>query len=241
MATAQNIIEEALRLIHVLRPNATFTGGGQEYPISLDALNQVIDGFSVDGATIYQEVREQFPLNGSPSYTMGTGGTFNTTRPIKLRAAGVTATDGSKPAEICQSERFERILDRSVTGAFIDLLTCDYASPIATIYVWPAPATGTLELWSYKPLTQFAALTDTVTFPPGYLATLKYNLAVALVSEFPGAVLDQWVMQKAIETRAALAALNMQTIGAPTPPLGTPIAQTPLRELGVEQPLPAIG
>ena len=249
MPSVQNICDEALRLIHVLAPNSAFAttqqGGNtvpasQDYQICLDALNAIIDGFSVDGATIYQTVNETFSLTGAASYTWGTGGNITTPRPEKIRAASVSTTDGSMPVEVVTPERFETIIDRTVTGSYADYLVCDYGYPQATIMLWPAAANGgTLNLWSYKPLAGVVYLSDVIAFPPGYLETLKFNLAVVLASEFPGAILDQWVGQKAEATNARLAQLNAVTIGAPAAPLRPVPLQQPLQEIDLEQGKPA--
>ena len=241
----QNICDEALRLIKVLRANQSFStqvqGGNtlpasQEYQICIDALNQLIDGFSIDGSTIYQTVHETFALTGAASYTWGTGGTIATARPEKIRAASVVTSDGSMPIAVVTPERFETIIDRTVTGQYADYLVCDYGFPQATITLWPAANTGgTLNLWSYKPLTGVVYLSDPIVFPPGYLEVLKFNLAVSLASEFPMAVLDPWVGQKAMETKARLAQLNAVTIGAPNAPLRPVPLQQPLQETDLEQ------
>ena len=247
--TVQNICDEALRLIKVLRANQSFATqvqggntvpGSQEYQICLDALNQVIDGFSVDGATIYQTVHETFNLTGAASYTWGPGGAITSSRPEKIRAASVVTTDGSMPVQIVSPERFETIIDRTVTGNYADYLVCDYAYPQVNITLWPAAANGgTLNLWSYKALTGVVYLSDAINFPPGYLETLKFNLAVVLAGEFSGAVLDQQVFQKAEASKARLAQLNAVTIGAPEAPLRPVPLQQPLQEIDLEQGKPA--
>ena len=243
--TVQNLCDEALRLIHVLRANASFAtqvqGGNtvpacQEYQIALDALNQVIDGFSVDGATVYQVVHETFALTGAASYTWGLGGVINTARPEKIRAAAVIqSTTASMRVAIVTPEKFETIIDISRAGKFADMLVCDYANPLATISLWPIVATGTLDLWSIKPLTAVVYLSDAISFPPGYLETLKLNLAVMLASEFPTGRLDQWVFQKAGDCKARLAALNMVTIGEPMPPLPPLPIQQPVAGSDIAQ------
>ena len=242
--TVQNICDEALRLIHVLRANTSFTtsvqGGNivpacQEYQIALDALNMVIDGFSVSGATIYQVVHETSTLTGTASYTWGPGGHITSSRPEKIRAAAVIQADASMRIAIVSPEKFETIIDRTRTGNYADMLVCDYANPQATISLWPIVASGTLDLWSIKPLVGVVYLSDAITFPPGYLETLKFNLAVALASELVGATLDQWVVQKAMDSKAQLAALNAVTIGAPMPPLPPLPVQVQAAETQIDQ------
>jgi len=231
--TVQNIADEALQLIGILVPGRG--ANPAEYQAVLDALNQIVDAFSADGLTIYQMVREVFVLTGMPSYTIGASATFNTTRPEKIRAAAVISTNGSMPCQVVSAEKFSSIIDRSATGAFADFVCCDYDFPISTIYLWPAPASGSLELWSYKPLTGFVALTDTVNFPPGYLECLKFNLAVVIAPMFPGARLAQTIPAKAQMAKASLGALNAVTIGNPAPPMTPVPLQQPLTAVDIEK------
>jgi hypothetical protein len=140
---------------------------------------------------------------------------------------------------IVTPEKFETIIDISRAGKFADMLVCDYANPLATISLWPIVATGTLDLWSIKPLTAVVYLSDAISFPPGYLETLKFNLAVVLASEFPGAILDQWVGKKAEDTKSRLAQLNAVTVGAPAAPLRPVPLQQPMQEIDLEQGKPA--
>ncbi len=231
--TVQNIADQALMLIGVL--TAGRTANSIEYQIVLDALNELVDAFSADGATIYQLVREVFPLIGMPNYPIGPSALWNTARPEKIRAAAVIGTNGSMPCQIVTPEKFSTIIDRGATGAFADFICCDYDFPISNIYLWPGPLTGSIELWSYKPLAAFTALSNTVAFPPGYLEVLKYGLAVAVAPMFPDAKLSPAVLSKAQTARAVVGALNAVTIGNPAPPVMPTPLQQPRPILDIEK------
>jgi hypothetical protein len=220
--TVQNIVDEALRLIKVLRANASFTTGSAEYQTCVDALNQVVDAFNADGTSIYQIVRESLSLTGAATYTIGTGATFNTVRPEKIRAASIfVSNNAQQKVEIVSAEKFTALADRVRTGLFADMLFYDAAYPNGNISLWPIPLTGaTLDLLSLKPVALFVAITDTVAFPPGYLEALKYALAVAIEPEFPDAVMNPAIVARAAATRASLATLNEVAIGGAMPPLG---------------------
>jgi len=230
--TVQDLIEAAARECGVI----TF---GQalntvEYANCILSLNALLGQFSVEGLTVYFVVRDAFALTGAASYTFGVGGTFNTARPEKIRGAAVINSGGSMPADVVGPERWSHILDRTVTGAFADMLTCDYAFPLANVYLWPNPTAGTLELFSVKPMAQVAALTDVVVYPPGYERALKFNLAVAIAPELAGSKLSDVTVSEAKESKAALAGINAMALGAPVPPAGNR-PQNPPQNEDIEQ------
>jgi hypothetical protein len=79
---------------------------------------------------------------------------------------------------------------------------CDYAMPVATVFVFPRPRfTGSpapqLELYTWVPLQQFADLVTSYALAPGYERAVIYNLAVELAPEF-GAQIQPAVSEVAI-------------------------------------------
>lgn len=230
--TVQDLIEASARECKALYAGRTLATG--EYANCLIALNALLGQFSVEGLTVYFIVRDALTLTGATTYTIGTGGTFNVARPEKIRSAAVIVATGSMRCEVVSPEKFSEIVDRTVTGSFADFLCCDYAFPIANLYIWPAPASGTLELFSIKPLTAVAALSDTVSFPPGFETAIKLNLAVILAGELPGSNLSETTIQAAKDAKAALAGMNAMALGTPRPP-ASPGPQQPLQVTDIEQ------
>ena len=83
MYTANDIIRSAMRLIQVSAVDTDLTAS--ELQDGLESLNRMLDSWSADELTLYQVIREQFPLvSGQNPYTMGYGGNFNTSRPMKI-------------------------------------------------------------------------------------------------------------------------------------------------------------
>jgi hypothetical protein len=230
--TVQDLIEASARECGALFAGRTLATG--EYANSIIALNALLGQLSIEGLTVFSIVRDALTLTGATAYTIGTGATFNTARPEKIRSAAVIVSGGSMPCQVVSPEKFSEIIDRTVTGAFADFLCCDYAFPTANIYLWPAPASGTLELFSVKPLAAVANLSDTISFPPGYETAIKYNLAVVLATELPGAKLTDATLKLAETTKAAVGAMNAAALGAPGPPRG-PGPQRPLQATDIEQ------
>jgi hypothetical protein len=87
MTTASDIVSRSLRLIGVLgQGRRTLTAN--ELADGIDALNSMLESFSLERLMVYQILEENFSLViGTGSYTIGTGGTFNTTRPVKIENA----------------------------------------------------------------------------------------------------------------------------------------------------------
>jgi hypothetical protein len=70
---------------------------------ALAALNQLVSNWSSAGVPIYTVARDVLSLTGAASYTIGTGGTIATARPVKLKSAMVSNGGVSMPAEIVTS------------------------------------------------------------------------------------------------------------------------------------------
>lgn len=218
MTLQQGIVDPAFKLLGLIASGRTMATG--EYADALDAVNALLDMSSAEEEMILQIAHETFAVTGAQSYTMGPAATFNTARPIRIRAAAVIAPTGaSQGVRVLTAEQFAaEVEDRTAVGAFADRLTCDYVAPISTLYLNPAPGLGQLELWSLKALTNFAAMTDAVTLAQGYLEYLKFNLAVNLAPAFAGAKLTDSVVAKAQATKAGLRDLYRRTLGDPLEP-----------------------
>lgn len=187
--TALDLLSSSLRLIGVL--------GEGEIPssnVSTDALltlNDMIDSWSTQQLLIPNQIREVFPVvSGQQTYTMGTGGNFNTSRPMQIvraliQLAGVTPVI-ELPMEILTMEQYAGVIQKGTQSTFPLALYSDNANPMTNISVWPVPtdSTNNLVFYSWKPLTNIAALTTQIILPPGYRRALRYNLSLDLAPEY---------------------------------------------------------
>ena len=94
MATALDIITGALRDIGIL--DAIEIPSDEDAAVGLTYLNDLLEAWSNEGLTVYTQSQNSLTLTGAASYTVGSGGTFNTTRPIFpesaiYRSQGVTS------------------------------------------------------------------------------------------------------------------------------------------------------
>jgi hypothetical protein len=209
--TAKELINAAGRLIGELRSGRTFSDA--ELADMLVSLNQMLGEWSEEQFGIFQIARDQLPLTGAPSYTMGTGGTLATTRPVRITSAATLTTGGSSmPTQVADAATWAaRVYDDTEIGAFVELVFPDYGLPLITLRVWPRPATGSLILYSLKPLTAFAALTDTVTLPSGYEEGLIYGFACKIAPEFSKRPTEE-VIAIADRARLAIGKTNAQLL-----------------------------
>lgn len=215
MATARDVIKRSMRILGVTASGETPSSA--EISDGLTALNEMIESFSTENLIIPNVVREEFTLvSGTQSYSIGSGATFNTTRPLDIESATLENQAASPTSEyklrILNSEEWARIETKDETS---DIPTCLYYEQTyanGTINLWPKPsAANKLVLYSKKPLTSFSSANDTVTLPPGYLRMLAFNLAVEWASEFGKAVSGE-VFETARESKANIKRQNIQPI-----------------------------
>jgi hypothetical protein len=182
--SALDIITGAAKLLGVLFKSETLSA--DEAADGLVTLNDMLDSWSNDGLIGSASTIESFSLTGASSYTIGSGGTFSTTRPINLLTAVVRLSSVDYPLEIITQEQYQtEISVKSITSSIPQYLTYDNAYPLGVIKMFPIPTSGsTLYLQSDKPLSNLSALTTTVDLPPGWKRALKYNLAIDMASEY---------------------------------------------------------
>jgi hypothetical protein len=209
--TAQELITASLRLIGGVAPGESLSVS--EATDGLAALNRMIGSWSTESLLIHAKVKEELALVPSTAtYTMGAGGTFSSVRPQRIEEAFIkvetTTPYAEYPINIVTSHEWANITDKNITSELPSKLYCDDAYPLATATLYPVPTTAhKLVLWSWKPITALAALTTTVSFPPGYERALIFNLALDLAPEYGRAVSDV-VAMTAIESKAAIKRMN---------------------------------
>jgi hypothetical protein len=221
--TANDIISSALRKLGVLYSGEAFTA--EQQTSGLEALNDMLEAWSIDRLNIFTVSSEQYQLQGGKqSYTIGIDpaalqiADFPAARPNRIERASVILTNNPaqplrQPLHIMDdAERASITLDQ-VGSSIPQKLYCDGGYPLATIYLYPLPSDSNaqLELWTWSALQQFANGSTRYYFPPGYGRALKNNLALELAAEYdrePSASL----VRLAIESKMAIELLN-----APTP------------------------
>ena len=183
MTTAQEIINGACRKIHVLGRGQTLSAS--DASDGLSALNAMLGSWNIDGAIVFNSTKENFSLSaGVGQYSIGSGQTFNTARPIRINAAFVRYNGFDYPLSKIDEERYSQVYDKDIQGV-PSFIYYEDNYPAGNIYIWETPqAAMDLYIYSEKPLTAFSNLTTDVDISEGYEEALIYNLAVRLAPEY---------------------------------------------------------
>lgn len=213
MSTVSDLIKGSLRLIGAIAQGETPSSNASADALS--ALNDMLESWSNDGFLIYHQVIESLTLTASTaSYTIGSSGAFNTTRPVRIANALVkqSGSNDEIPIRIYNEDEWAQISDKTLTSILPHGIYYDPNFALGLIYVWPVPsATASLILYSDKPLSNFSLIADTVSLPPGYKEAMRYNLAVRLAPEY-GRPISQDIAMLASESKAAIMRTNNEPV-----------------------------
>jgi hypothetical protein len=132
-------------------------------------------------------------------------------RPVRIESGSVACGGIDSPLEIVDSAGWEATPEKQAQSVYVRKLFCDYAFPIASAYIAPIPRlSGSLEIWIYVTMPQFASLEQVVDLPPGYEIALRYNFAMALLPEYPREAVDPTLAAQAQMYKASIVQLNAQ-------------------------------
>ena len=211
MTTALDIINGALRLLQVKSSDAALTA--EEANDALDSLNTMIDGWSTGSLMVYHATKESFMLTpGQSTYTIGTGGNFNTSRPVDILQATLTVNGSDYGVTPVGFDDYADIRLKTLSTTFVEQLYYEKSFPLGNIYLYPVPnSASTLTIYSNKQLTEFTSLTDTFVFPNGYKKAMKYALAMDLAPEYQRDAGDD-VRRTAVSAVAAIKRMNRRPV-----------------------------
>lgn len=212
MATAQTIINRALRLIGAIEAGESPTS--DESNDALEALNAMIQSWQTERLFVYALVDTAFTMSaGDSSYTVGPSGNFNLTpRPPKLENVYVREGDIDYPVMLVQQDRWYAIADKTSGGSIPELAYYEPSLSTGTLQVWPVPSSAnSLHIVTWTTLATLSALGTTVTLPQGYERALAYNLAIEIAPEYQKAPSAE-VQRIALDAIANIKRANIRPI-----------------------------
>jgi len=203
--TVSDLIHSSFRLIGAIAAGEVLETN--ELNDAFVSFNQMLASWNTEGASLVGRLRGLIPLNSSTnSYLLND-------RPVRIESASVSVSTGvmDAPLQIVDSVGWEATPEKQAQSVYTKVLYCDYAYPNSTIYIAPRPRLGgTLEIWMYALIAQFATVNDVVDLPPGYEIALRYNFAVALLPEYPRSQVDPTLPAQAQNYKASIVQLNSQ-------------------------------
>lgn len=216
--TAGDLITSALKRIGAI--GATETPSDEDAASGLEALNLLIDQWQLEPLTIFTITRATWTITANDgSYTVGSGGDVNITRPpnpsvvtIKFQDTSVSPVEEYSLGDPLTEAAYEAIPQKSITAPYP---TRVYYNPtfgstgLGTITLWPVPTATTLQgvIYAPAPIGEAATLTTDLYLPTGYRRFYVTNLAVELGPIFNKNVSDD-LRDQARDSKAAVKRAN---------------------------------
>jgi hypothetical protein len=213
--TALDLVTNALLDLGVLAdeeaPTASQAAGG------LRKLNNLIESWNIEDLLVYGSTQSVFPLVANQgSYTIGTGGNFNTVRPNKIVRAYIrdltqpAASRVDFPLYIYTTEEYADYALKGMTNNFVWGVYFDDDFPLITAYFTPIPSTSqySFVMWTDGIIGNLT-LDQTISLAPGYLRALEANLVIELAASY-SVPIPQSVAAIAITSKADLKTKNFE-------------------------------
>mgnify|MGYP003666908049 FL=1 len=220
MTTARDIVKSALRKIAVLGQGASLNN--QEAQDGLSALNMMVASWSVEGNLVFTQQFETFPIvSGQKTFTIGTGGDFDTDRVLRISSAYVTQGTQDYLLTRYNKDEYASIDDKN-TSSIPTIYYFDANYPLANLTLYPVPVgVQTITLVDENALTGFATLDTVFAMPAEYEEALIYNLAIRLAPEYEREALPSVVKiaaksKKIVESQNSRNNTSASTIQVPS-------------------------
>ena len=210
VTTAIQLIKFALKQIRVLGVGDVLSD--EDAQDSLDALNMMMESWSLDQLYVYQETLHSFPfVNGQAAYTVGPGADFNLPmRPLKLTSAYTQSQGISYPMSILtDASQYDWIMNKGIVVAYPNYVWYEQTFPLGTLHFWPVPNGNQVNVRFWHVLQTFPNLTTQIDLPIGYKECMAFNLAITLAGTF-GIEPPQTVLMKAQTSMARLKRYNIK-------------------------------
>ena len=206
--TARKIIKKSLKKIGVIGVSGSVNAEFEKD--TFDELNNMLELWSLEDLMVTADVLEEETLtSGTSVYTVGTGGTFSTNRPLDIsRTPGDTfireSSGTDHQVKVVTLDVYRQESTKTISGRPYFIAYHD-EFPLGKIFVFPE-ANSSTDVLHYRAqvlLSSFATLTTSVNFPPGYEQAIINNLGVMAAPYFG---------KKNIDLLSALAAEGKKVI-----------------------------
>jgi len=202
--TVSELIKAALRKTGAIASGETPTS--EEMADALLALRIMLRQWSGKTMMIFKSEVVTHTLDGSQSYTIGSGADISTTRPVQITSAYVNTNGLDLPVRIVDKDRYGEFARKDQGGEWPSYLWYNPGYSQGTIYLTP-PGGGTLTLNCLIPLTDPTTLTEGVVLPGQYDGAIVWNLACDMMPEY-GREPTPYMLGKAEQAKDEIISLN---------------------------------
>jgi hypothetical protein len=202
--TVTELIKAALRKCGAIATGETPTD--DEMQDALIQLRAMLRQWSSRSMMIFKTSVVTHTLDGSTSYSIGSGATISTTRPVRIKSAFVTSGGIDYPIRIIGSAEYGNLADKDYDSNYPSYLWYNPGYSQGTIYLSPA-GSGTLTLYDLIPLTDPTTLTEDIVMPGEYDQAIIWNLACEMAPEYGREPSMYWVT-KAEEAKNDIISIN---------------------------------
>lgn len=226
MATVSKLVNLALKDAGVIGSGQT--AEAEDAATALDTLNQMLAQWRTSQLEVYALQNLIIPIvTNKMSYTVGPGGDLDVERPHSVSFAawrnGTNQSDLLYPLRLMKTlESWQRITIQPLTNWPSSLLY-EPTYPLGTVYIWPQPSWGQIELTVKAFLPSNVVIGDDIMLPPEYDLPIRFNLAKLLCSAF-GSPLRPDIAQIAASSLRTLKRANTRVRDLQMP-AGTPSGQ----------------
>ena len=219
--TVSELITASLQDLRVLQVGETVSANDAAY--ALARLNDWINGLATEGLTVYSQARTTWTISTAASYTIGAGGVINCARPtgpmgvtnVGFQDTSVSPTIEYNLGPLLTEDAYAGIAQKALTSVYPQAMYYNptFTSGLGLIYLWPIPTSTTLQgvIYTPVPVAEFAAISDTISLPPGYRRFLRTGLAKEIASAFD-APLTPDLQQAAMESKADIKRANVRLL-----------------------------
>lgn len=174
----------------------------------LELLQMLVDSWQAQGIFIPYTTEIVQSVTGSP-VTIGTGGTINTTRPLRVLDTSFFRINSiDYPIKWVDEAEFNLIWNKTITEFTPRYGFYDHALPLGNLYFWPKPTAYELHLRLDAILPAFVDYDTDYNIEIGYTNAIKLSLAEYAcmgIKEVP-----QSIGVQAEKARKAIIQNNMQ-------------------------------
>lgn len=185
MATPKDLIKASLRKLAVLAEGEEPSNEGLND--AFNELNRMMAQWNNKNYLVLGISIDEFSLVASQnSYTLGSGGDFNTAVPIRIDKVFIKYDSNTEiPIEIIDSVRWGEISNKATESNTPSRVYIDKNHPLWKLYFYPTPSeVKTVIIHSYRKLSSFSTTTETIALPDGYEDAIVYNLAMRIAPEY---------------------------------------------------------